>query len=422
MARRAMLIAGIACILSGVTLLCLWAAAWRILGAEAVSSNAADLPTSLPLPQIRQAPLLSPTGSGVKPVSASSPTGTPQPAAKLARPAAGNTTIYRVKPGDTLFGIALDFGVTVDTLVRFNNIADPRAIWPGQELVIPGDGVPTPARPTATRRPTVAATRSLVASTPAALGKVNVNGVPREQFVVISPAARQNIRKIYAQGQARGNDPRAFSKLGDSNMENPYFMAPFDEGVYKLGEYAYLQPAIDHLGGSFGRQSMAVRIGFHSWSVLDASLADPSTCWPDETPVGCEARLHNPSIALIRLGTNDAGHPARLREALQTIVKFCVQHGIIPILGTKADRAEGPDNVNNDIIRQLAATNNVPLWDFDLVAQTMPDSGLSQDHVHLTLLYPLDYTSPEALQRGHGVDNLTALIALDSVWREMTTR
>ena len=135
MARRAMLIAGIACILSGVALLCLWAAAWRILGAEAVSSNAADLPTSLPLPQIRQAPLLSPTGSGVKPVLASSPTGTPQPAAKPARPAAGNTTIYRVKPGDTLFRIALDFGVTVDTLVRFNNIADPQSLFKKSGLI-----------------------------------------------------------------------------------------------------------------------------------------------------------------------------------------------------------------------------------------------------------------------------------------------
>ena len=420
MTRRAMLIVGLACILSGVALLCLWVAAWRVLGAEAISADAqaADLPTMLPLPQIRQVPLLSPTGSGVKPVSVLNPTGTPQPA----RPLAGHTTVYRVKPGDTLFRIALDFGVTVDALVRFNNIADPQAIWPGQELVIPGEGAPTPVRPTATRRPTVAATRPPVASTPAALGKVNVNGVPREQFIVMSPAARQNIRKIYAQGQARGNNPHAFSKFGDSNMENPYFMAPFDEGAFKLGDYAYLAPALDHLGGSFGRQSMAVRQGFHSWSVLDASLADQATCWPDETPVGCEVRLHNPSVALIRLGTNDAGHPAQLREALQTIIEFCVQRGIIPILGTKADRAEGPENINNDIIRQLAAANNIPLWDFDRVAQTMPDSGLGQDHVHLTVLYPLDYTSPEAFQRGHGVDNLTALIALDSVWREITTR
>jgi len=417
--RRVMLIVGLACILSGVALLCLWVAAWRVLGAEAVGSSAqaADLPALLPLPQIRQAPLVLPTGSGLKSVLVPNLTGTPQPAAKPARPATGSTTVYRVKPGDTLFGIALDFGVTVETLVRFNNIADPENIWPGQEFVIPGDGVPTPTRPAVTRASS-AATRLPSAPIPPAPGQVN--GVSTEQFVIISPGAQQNIRKIYALGQARGNNPRAFSKLGDSNMENPYCLAPFDEGSYELGDYAYLEPAIDHFGGSFGRQSMAVRQGFHSWSVLDASLADETTCWPDETPVGCELRQHNPSIALIRLGTNDVGYPTRLQAELQAIVEFCVRQGVVPILGTKADRAEGLEDVNNNIIRQLAADNNIPLWDFDRVAQTLPDSGLGQDRVHLTVFYPLNYTLPEAFQRGHGIDNLTALIALDRVWREMT--
>jgi LysM repeat protein len=344
------------------------------------------------------------------------PTGTPQPVAELARPAPGSTLAYQVKSGDTLFSIALSFGVRLDTLVRFNNIADPEMIWPGQELVIPGEGVPTPTRPAVTRAATRAATRLPTALLSPAPGQVN--GVSIEQFVVIPADVQKNIRKIYAQGQAHNNNSRAFSKIGDSNMENPYFLASFDDESYNLGEYAYLAPAIDYFSGSFGRQSMAVRIGFHSWSVLDPALADKTTCWPDETPLDCELRLHNPSLVLIRLGTNDAGYPERLRERLRAMVKLCVQRGVIPVLGTKADRVEGPENINNMIIRQIAADNNIPLWDFDRVAQTMPDSGLGQDHVHLTTFYPLDYTSPQAFQHGHSVDDLTALIVLDRVWRE----
>ena len=421
MVRRGLLIVGLACILSGVSLFCVWAISWRALSTSADSPTAQTVssPGLTPTPRSRPATLLlksSPTS--VVATAVPHPTGTPQPVVELARPAPGSTLAYQVKSGDTLFTIALNFGVRLDTLVRFNNIADPEMIWPGQELVIPGDGVPTPTRPAVVRTATRVATRLPTALLPPAPG--HVNGVPIEQFAVIPAAVQQNVRKIYAQGQAHGNNPRAFSKIGDSNMEKPYFLASFDDEPYNLGEYAYLAPVIDYFAGSFDRQSMAVRIGFHSWSVLDAALADKTACWPDETPLDCELRLHNPSLVLIRLGTNDAGYPERLRERLQTLVELCIQRGIIPVLGTKADRAEGPENINNMLIRQIAADNNIPLWDFDRVAQTMPDSGLGRDHVHLTTFYPLDYTSPEAFQHGHSVDDLTALIVLDRVWREVT--
>jgi len=419
--RRWLLLVGLACILSGVSLFCAWAISWRVLSTYADSSAAQTVksPGLVHPPQARPATLL-PRSSPTRVVATlvPHPTATPQPVVELARPAAGSTLLYQVKPGDTLFTIALNFDVRLDALVQFNQIADPEMIWPGQELVIPGDGVPTPTRTAVTRIATRVATRLPTALLPPAPG--HVNGVSTEQFVVIPTAVRQNIRKIYAQGQAHGNNSHAFSKIGDSNMENPYFLASFDNEPYNLGEYAYLAPAIDYFSGSFGRQSVAVRIGFHSWSVLDATLSDKTTCWPDETPLDCELRLHNPGIVLIRLGTNDAGYPERLRERLRTMVGLCIQRGIIPILGTKADRAEGPENINNMIIRQIAAENNIPLWDFDLVAQTMPDSGLGQDHVHLTTFHPLDYTSPGAFQHGHSVDDLTALIVLDRVWREVT--
>jgi LysM repeat protein len=50
---------------------------------------------------------------------------------------------YTVKAGDTLSGIADLFGVTVDDIVRANNIADPNSLALGQVLTIPGRA-PTP--------------------------------------------------------------------------------------------------------------------------------------------------------------------------------------------------------------------------------------------------------------------------------------
>jgi len=416
-----LLLAGLACIVCGLLLYDVWAFSQYALQyiprahAEGPRIQISDTLSEIPLPRLQPAALRpAPTAAAADPTRA----GAPQPAAPAARSTPVHTSIYRVKPGDTLFLIALNYGVTIDELVRVNQITNPDSIYPGQELIIPGGGMLLPTRAVVTRTPAKAATRVPSAPLPPAPGQVN--GVPLAQFITLPVPVKQNIRKLYVQGQARGNNPHAFSKIGDSNMENPYFLTSFDQGPYNLGDYRYLEPAIEHFAGSFGRISQAVRKGFHSWSVLDAELADKTACWPTETPLDCELRWHHPSFVLIRLGTNDAGHPQLLQESLQTIVERCVRQGIVPIVGTKADRAEGPEDTNNKILRQVAADSHIPLWDFDRVAETLPNRGLSEDNVHLTIFYPLNYALPEAFQHGHSVDDLVALMALDQVWRAAT--
>ena len=52
----------------------------------------------------------------------------------------GAQLIYTINPGDTLYGIATQFGVTVDDLVALNNLEDPNSIQAGDQLFIPPPG------------------------------------------------------------------------------------------------------------------------------------------------------------------------------------------------------------------------------------------------------------------------------------------
>jgi len=44
--------------------------------------------------------------------------------------------IYTVKSGDTVYAIARRYGTSVDNIVRFNYLANPDLIYPGQRLVV----------------------------------------------------------------------------------------------------------------------------------------------------------------------------------------------------------------------------------------------------------------------------------------------
>ncbi len=100
-------------------------------------------PTNTPITQVQFdiTPVPSPTLIPPTPVGATAVPGG----------ATGATGKYTIKPGETLSGIALQYGITTEELVKLNNIADPNAIQAGQVLIVPAKGAapPTP-RPLAT--------------------------------------------------------------------------------------------------------------------------------------------------------------------------------------------------------------------------------------------------------------------------------
>jgi LysM repeat protein len=330
----------------------------------------------------------------------------------------GQGVTYTVKAGDTLYRIGLQFGLTAEAVAAANGLGDVTQIYEGQTLTIPvqpgADGslpTPIPATPTVVSAAFDSTPISINALPPA---PSSVNGVPLDSIAPMPQGVIDHIRYIFAMGQSLGRNPHALSKLGDSTIENPHFLTRFDSGPYYLGDYGYLQGVINYYIGSFAREG-AVRRGLATWTVLDPMWAGGS-CQPGENLLECEIRIQNPSILIMHLGSNDAGVPESTEKNFREILEYCMNNGVIPILGTKADRHEG-DNTNNEIIRQIAIDYNLPLWDFDLVASTIPGKGLGPDNVHMTPFFAHDWRQPEAFQRGYGIMNLTALIAIDKVWR-----
>ncbi len=247
-----------------------------------------------------------------------------------------------------------------------------------------------------------------------------VNGVPISRILVLTRETRQNIRKIYSQGQALGRNVRAFSKVGDSTMVWPPFLAVFDDRKsYKLGTYAYMAPTIQYYAGSFSRSSIAARTGMHTWTEFDPAWVDQGACLPDEGPLACELRLNNPSVALIRLGANDSYAPKQFEEQLRKIIAYCIGNGVIPVLGTKPDRLEGNANTLNKTVQRLALEFNIPLWDYDRVAGTVPGKGLARDGVHFLGIGTHDYSSSKAFSSGDSLEDLTGLLMLDAIKRDV---
>lgn len=237
------------------------------------------------------------------------------------------------------------------------------------------------------------------------------------QSLPVIPAVSHTARQIYQRGLALGNDPTAFSKVGDCESTPAWFLGDFDRNPppYRLGEHTDLEAVILQFAGSLGRTSLAAGRGFNVSSVLTALWADPAQCQPGETPLACEIRVHRPSIAFVMLGTNDRWHQDRFEAQMRLILDALVEQGVVPILATKADNLEGDGSINLTIAR-LALEYDLPLWNFWLAVQPLPDHGLQPDGAHITWGYNL-FDDPLEMGRGWPVRNLTALQSLDAVWR-----
>ncbi len=87
--------------------------------------------SSTPAPSQSAPPSAAPSASAAPSVAAPSPSAAPSVAAP-------SPTTYVVRKGDTLYGIAVKFHVTLTALRKANpKVTDPRMLRPGTKLVIP---------------------------------------------------------------------------------------------------------------------------------------------------------------------------------------------------------------------------------------------------------------------------------------------
>ena len=245
-------------------------------------------------------------------------------------------------------------------------------------------------------------------------------------------------QRIFRNGQTMGNRADVFSKVGDSITASDLFLNPIGHGAYNLADYGYLQSVIDYFSQtgardhfSFANSSLAARGGFTTSLVLNPEFAVPGVCQPGETPLVCEYRVVHPSVALIMLGTNDVAYVdiGTFSANLRTIVQTSIDMGVIPVLSTIPDQPNLPTAAlvpaYNRVINSISAAYDVPLWDLNGALNGLHNQGLSEDNVHPSYNPTLGTTAvftPEALQYGYNVRNLTALQVLDVLWRRVLSQ
>ncbi len=266
----------------------------------------------------------------------------------------------------------------------------------------------------------VEATHEIVEATQVATATPRPTLAPDEwKQLPIVPHVSEAMKEVYQRGIALGRNPNVFSKVGDCQTNTGFYLVDFDhKDWYSLGdEYAYLQETIDYYQGSFSRTSLAMRDGYNVAAILTPFRADPEKCESNETPIACEFRLNNPSIAIISLETNFNDRPADdYGKYMRQIIEYSLEQGVVPILATKGDNLEGDDSINAEIA-EIAVEYDIPLWNFWAALQPLPNQGHDtelNDGFHLSFSRNF-FDKEKNMLSGWPWRNLTALQALDAV-------
>ena len=253
---------------------------------------------------------------------------------------------------------------------------------------------------------------TLQASNPAFTSTPDLRLPPEQwQAWTIVPTISARAREIYQNGLAMGNEPHAFSKIGDCQNIPESFLGIYDlPSRYSFTpEYQFLDETVKYYSGSFNRQGESVRGGFNASSVLLPLWANTEVCLPGENSVECENRIHNPSIAIISLEVWFSGRtPDVYENYLRRIIEYNISQGTLPILSTKADNVEGDHSINYTVAK-LAYEYDLPLWNYWLAVQPLPNHGL-------------DLTDPTGFHLsidGWNMRSFTALQVLEAVRHTM---
>jgi len=233
-----------------------------------------------------------------------------------------------------------------------------------------------------------------------------------ENWPVIPEAVSAELKTLYRQGITAGNDPHRFSKIGDCQNVESYFLSHLDKNDYSLPEgQEYLQETIEWYAGSWKRDSYAVRGGLNAAAALTSYwLGD--ACDPEKynNPIACELGEYKPAVALISFEENWDGNVEKYDKYTRKIIDYVLEQKIVPILAFSANNA-----TLNAHLAVIAVDYNLPVWNLWKAVYPLPDHGLA-DGFHLTHDKALkNYNFADGVQSGWEARNLTALQAIDAV-------
>jgi hypothetical protein len=244
--------------------------------------------------------------------------------------------------------------------------------------------------------------------------------------VPIIPDINPLMEIVYQLGQEKGNRPNVVTKVGDSVIQNPYYLRPFSQPDVQLGAYDYLKPAVDFFGPSLAESSIAAQQGMSSYVIFDPLWANPSLCLPNETPLACEYRVKQPAVAFISFGPNDvlSMTDKEFAEQMRKVVQESLNAGVIPVLTTfSTDPAYQyyPQSMNFNLrLVEVAQEFAVPIINLWLAARPLPAYGLDVDSIHYLQTGFTNIKFDSGLESWYGV-GLQNLLAIRTLYELYTT-
>ncbi|MFQ3673084.1 MAG: hypothetical protein SNJ83_05755 [Aggregatilineales bacterium] len=242
--------------------------------------------------------------------------------------------------------------------------------------------------------------------------------------VPVIPRINPLMRVVLETGIANGHQPNVVTRVGDSVIQNQYYLRPFAQTDVAYGAYDYLMPTVRYFGASLADSSIAAQVGMSSFVVFDSLWARSGLCQPNETPLACEYRVKKPAFAFISFGPNDviSMNEQEFREQMRRIVQESLATGVIPILSTfsvdPTYQLASKSMAFNLAIVEISQEFAVPLINLWLAARPLPQYGLDVDKVHyLNTGYP-NIVLDRGLESWYGValQNLLAIRTLHELY------
>ncbi len=207
--------------------------------------------------------------------------------------------------------------------------------------------------------------------------------------VAMIPQISDAMVDVYERGQEFERDSRTVTKVGDSLSADPYYLEIMAADEQVLGPFDYLAETVTYYGANADQGSVAAQKGLSSIVLFDPFWASDDICRANETPLECEYRLRNPSVAFIMFGPNDVLSMTyeRYGQNMRQVVEETMALGIIPVLSTFSYHPEHPQwwqsvEFNLQLV-EIAEEYEVPLVNLWAASRPLEEYGLDIDRVHM---------------------------------------